>query len=524
MPSQNFTIDNVSPLISYTPAGQWRPGSASSDNLANKYSDGGTFIVTDTAGSKATFSFNGTDIYIFGAKRDNHGKYTVSLDGGSSNEFDGYSKDAIFQVPLYTAGSLDASKMHTVVITCEEDYYMDIDFITWTAKIGKDTEPPQTTIQDTNSDFEYSGTWTTSSDDIPSLSEFKGGTAHQTRDSDSYVTLNFTGQAIDLFGGVGPQRGPYTVQLDGGEEQTFNATNDNVGVQIMLYHADNLGGGEHSLRVANAPANTGDGLVVDYAVYYQADDDDSGSGSDSSGISTGAIVGIVVAVVVGLAVAALVAFFVRRRKKKANREEGVWSDKAPSIHGASPQPYMYSQAPSGSQSALPTSPSQYPGSVPSQYGGQPPSTYGGQPPSQYGGQAYDTRSYAAPSLAQGQPPVGGAPTSQTGSSSNIYNPWSDNQSNSDGTSSGHRPGASQSFTQGAAPGPLYAVNHDGEQPAPARRGKQMGAAVPAAQAQAPPSNLSPEELAHQRMLVEGREQDFGPLPPNYDQATQPFSQ
>lgn len=49
--------------------------------------------------------------------------------------------------------------------------------ITWTAKIGRDTEPPQTTIQDTNSDFEYSGTWTTSSDDIPSLSEFKGGTA-----------------------------------------------------------------------------------------------------------------------------------------------------------------------------------------------------------------------------------------------------------------------------------------------------------------------------------------------------------
>lgn len=145
----------------------------------------------------------------------------------------------------------------------------------------------------------------------------------------------------------------------------------------------------------------------------------------SSGISTGAIIGIVVAVVVGLAVAALIAFFVWRRKKKANREEGVWSDKAPSIHGASPQPYMYSQAPSGSQSALPTSPSQYPGSVPSQYGGQTPSQYGGQPPSQYGGQAYDTRSYAAPSFAQGQPPAGGAPTSQTGSSSNIYNPWSD---------------------------------------------------------------------------------------------------
>ena len=30
---------------------------------------------------------------------------------------------------MYTAGSLDASKMHTVAITCEEDYYMDIDFV-----------------------------------------------------------------------------------------------------------------------------------------------------------------------------------------------------------------------------------------------------------------------------------------------------------------------------------------------------------------------------------------------------------
>ena len=34
-----------------------------------RYSDGGTFIVTNIAGSKASFSFNGTDIYIFGAKR-----------------------------------------------------------------------------------------------------------------------------------------------------------------------------------------------------------------------------------------------------------------------------------------------------------------------------------------------------------------------------------------------------------------------------------------------------------------------
>ncbi len=44
-------------------------------------------------------------------------------------------------------------------------------------------------------------------------------------------------------------------------------------------------------------------------------------------------------------------------------------------------------------------------------------------------------------------------------------------------------------------------------------------------------HLPAEELRSTRMVVEGREQDFGPvpttedvLPPNYDQAVEPFHQ
>ncbi|TRM60086.1 hypothetical protein BD626DRAFT_408047 [Schizophyllum amplum] len=494
MPSQNFTIDNTSPLITYKPEGQWSQGSAALDSSADLYSDGGTFTLTNTSGSKASFSFNGTDVYVYGAKRGNHGQYTVALDG-SSNTFDGYSKPDEFQVALFTAGSLSTNKMHTVTITCEDDAYFDIDFITWTADIGKDTAPSQTTIQDTSSELSYSGAWTTNSDDIPSLSSFNGGTAHQTRDGDSYVTLNFSGQAVDLYGGVGPSRGPYTVQLDGGDVQTFNATNANVQTQVMLYHGDNLGGGKHNMIITNQPGRTGDGLVIDYAVYYASDDgSDATDGSNASGLSTGAIVGIVVGVVGGLAVLALAVFFILRRRRKNRDEGGIWTDK-PGSPIPPAQPYVYSPAPGSDHNAYAAS------------------TY--------------------PSYTQALPPpkLAGTITPSHGSQLNVSNQWPDESSTSAGGSSVYRPGVAQAYSSQGAPG-LHTANPsevgDGpSMPVPvtgsSRPGKQMGAAVPAAQRQAPSPQLTPEELAHQRLMVDGREQDFGPLPPNYDQATQPFS-
>ena len=74
---------------------------------------------------------------------------------------------------------------------------------------------------------------------------------------------------MTLFGTSGPSNGPYSVQLDGGNSVTYNATNaypTNYGVTI--YHADNLGPGTHQIVLTNLPAASGQYLTIDYAQLW----------------------------------------------------------------------------------------------------------------------------------------------------------------------------------------------------------------------------------------------------------------
>lgn len=74
---------------------------------------------------------------------------------------------------------------------------------------------------------------------------------------------------MTLFGASGPSNGPYSVQLDGGKSETYNATNaypTNYGVTI--YHADNLGPGTHQIILTNLPATSGQYLTIDYAQLW----------------------------------------------------------------------------------------------------------------------------------------------------------------------------------------------------------------------------------------------------------------
>ena len=74
---------------------------------------------------------------------------------------------------------------------------------------------------------------------------------------------------MTLFGTSGPSNGPYSVQLDGGNSITYNATNaypTNYGVTI--YHADNLGPGTHQIVLTNLPAASGQYLTIDYAQLW----------------------------------------------------------------------------------------------------------------------------------------------------------------------------------------------------------------------------------------------------------------
>lgn len=97
-----------------------------------RYDNGGTFTLTTTYGASATLTFNGTGIWIYGAKRENHGPYNTTLDGKTYTD-DGYYKGQLFQQTLFSAVELDGTKPHTVSITNSltdtERPYLDIDSV-----------------------------------------------------------------------------------------------------------------------------------------------------------------------------------------------------------------------------------------------------------------------------------------------------------------------------------------------------------------------------------------------------------
>jgi len=293
MPVRNITIDNTNPLINYQPPGAWNAGDIPSapDSLANQYQN--STFTTCTTGGTATLNFNGTSVWIFGAKRGNHGNYSVSLDGQSPLMFSGLQADpGSFQFPLYFATGLTQGP-HKVVVTnvpIDSNHpWFDIDFITWQTQYGGATESSTDALQeDDNSAWSYSpaSSWST---DVSQLPGFSSGSGHATFTDGSSATYRFNGDTISIYGAVGPAAAPYTVSLDGGPVTTYNGTELRYYPQSLLYYADNLGPGNHMVNLVAHPAGFGQALSIDYAIASSVASVAAGpliSASSSAGAST----------------------------------------------------------------------------------------------------------------------------------------------------------------------------------------------------------------------------------------------
>lgn len=89
----------------------------------------GTFQKNNAADGTATFSFNGTAIWIYGANRPNHGIYTVQLDSTNYPGVNG-SGNNLFQQSLFNANVTQG--MHTVTLVNTDGasgLYVDIDMV-----------------------------------------------------------------------------------------------------------------------------------------------------------------------------------------------------------------------------------------------------------------------------------------------------------------------------------------------------------------------------------------------------------
>ncbi|KAJ7312860.1 hypothetical protein DFH08DRAFT_717257 [Mycena albidolilacea] len=124
MPSANFTIDDTSPLIQY--AGIWRAGNDTGDPLGHLRV---ALVAVPLVWTYTTFTFNGTQVYVYGAKRDNHGPYSITLDG-TTVTFDGFSSTALWTT-LFVSDALTEG-LHTVTVTNQmrksTNAYLDIDY------------------------------------------------------------------------------------------------------------------------------------------------------------------------------------------------------------------------------------------------------------------------------------------------------------------------------------------------------------------------------------------------------------
>ncbi|KAG8733197.1 hypothetical protein FRC10_000369, partial [Ceratobasidium sp. 414] len=261
----NVTIDDISPLITYT--GQWMDSyDFSGDRFTSRYA-GASFHSSRTTGSQASFRFNGTAVYIFGAKRSNHGRYNVRVDNEQPQEFNGYAPtqpdgtDGVYQVALYARSGL-TNGLHNITLTNDGETnsaqpFVDIDFVTWTSD---DEMGSSESLDDGKFEYEPPNAWSSSSQYV---TDYYGRTEHLTSQREASASLAFEGSGIYLYGGTLDDHGVYTVNIDENLPVVLTGFTKDFHPKNILYYADGLGPGTHKLTVTNSDPQ-GRYLDVDY--------------------------------------------------------------------------------------------------------------------------------------------------------------------------------------------------------------------------------------------------------------------
>ncbi|KDR75003.1 hypothetical protein GALMADRAFT_226651 [Galerina marginata CBS 339.88] len=272
MPTLSTTIEDTAPVLIYSGSGggDWFAGTSRNDSFADQYSQS-SFMVTQNLRADVSFSFYGTGVQIYGAKRPNHGYYQISIDSTVYPQVNGAVTDdpGTFQTALFSAVALK-NGYHTVRMTNLGTAFLDIDFLTWQTPVGKSDEPLLSiTSQDSDDSFKYTpaSAWNPSP---PNVGMFSGGSGHITTTAGACVEYTFSvSAAVALFGPVGPSGAPYSVQLDGGAPANYSAYKQFYRPQQVLYQAANLGSGKHTVRmVSEAWNNSALTLAIDYAEVF----------------------------------------------------------------------------------------------------------------------------------------------------------------------------------------------------------------------------------------------------------------
>lgn len=252
MPAVTITLDDTSPLIQYQ--GNWRAGNSIGKDPTYVMYYGKTFTLTTDNTAAAQFRWHGPgEVTLYGAKRNNHGDYRVTLDGKETTA-NGYSASALFQEQLFRDSVSGGD--HVLVVKdagTTARPYLDIDKIEITTEVGDKT----LTVDSRDKAFVYKEKWT--DQDIGRYTGVEGAS----------VSIRFSGNAVDIYGLVASTVGAYTVKLDNGRAQSYTAYNANHRVPgSLLYMARGLSDGPHTITITNTPDRANSRLSIARATVY----------------------------------------------------------------------------------------------------------------------------------------------------------------------------------------------------------------------------------------------------------------
>jgi len=353
MAAFNVSLDDSSPLISYSPSGAWADSPAN-DTRVQSYSSN-SLHTTSKQGATATFSFNGTGIWLFGGKRSNYGAYSVSVDGNVVKN--GTASSSSFEGNQLLGGAANLTMgQHTAVLSSTSSNPIDLDSVVFETQVsGANGTVNSSLIMDRDPKVQYSpaNAWVQSNNTL-----FSNGTATYTATTGAQASLTFNGDAVAVYGGSSFDHGDYEVLVDG-HSQRYNGGGDNglariYHAQTLLFFANNLGSQQHNLTIISHGTNTTKFLDLDSVAVYQASNgsdagsggmalpngtipkvnqaDNNASGATSSSLSKGAITGIIIASVVGslLIIALIIFLVVRHRQKQLKKKMKKRGSSAPS--------------------------------------------------------------------------------------------------------------------------------------------------------------------------------------------------
>ncbi|ODO05388.1 hypothetical protein L198_02081 [Cryptococcus wingfieldii CBS 7118] len=120
------TYDDSSPALKYIGSG-WNPNTSAGTDYFNR-----TAYITQTVGDSVSLDFNGSSVQVFGGLYNDHGNYSVSLDGGQAASYNGTFFNLQPGASLFQASGLDEGPHSVQLINLGQGpkgKYLDIDYI-----------------------------------------------------------------------------------------------------------------------------------------------------------------------------------------------------------------------------------------------------------------------------------------------------------------------------------------------------------------------------------------------------------